>query len=367
MEIIGLSIERRLPQENERGGKVMMKKTLSVVIPTHNREELLREVLQALSRQTYPLESFEVVVVVDGSDDGTMEMLSSIEVPYKLSSIWQKQSGVARARNIGAEHAVGELILFLDDDVIPDPTLLYEHVRCHCDNDNSVVIGRVSPAVKAKRPGWSKWEEQLLERHFKTLAEKRKEVVGRHLYSGNFSVTRKHFLRVGGFDETMTRAEDVDLGLRLEQIGLRFRFNPKADGIHCGYRSYDAWRKIPYQYGRLDVIMGRDKRYPNLSKDTFSAFHARNLFTRQSVKICLGRKHALNLTLGTLRSLAFCGDLLGLSHLTRYLYSGIANLLYWQGASDELGGTTLFWQEINRHHPTVSQGSHSAARASSQP
>ncbi len=321
--------------------------TLSVVIPTRGRQELLRQVLQALARQTYPAHRFEVVVVVDGSEDGTTQMLNDLRLPYRLIPIWQKQSGPARARNVGVARASGEIVLFVDDDVIPAANFLEEHVRFH-DDEKAVVIGRVSPDPGARRPGWSRWEEQMLDRHFKALAEGRRRVVGRHVYSGNFSVRKKHFVSVGGFDEAMRRAEDIDLGHRLEQLGLGFYFSPKADGIHCGHRSYDAWKKIPYQYGRLDVIMGRDKGYPDEMRRIFTTFHKRHLLVRLPVVACLDREGVSSAFLGLLRCITYCGDVAGLSRVTRYLYSEISNLLYWQGVSDELGGSKSFWLEILR-------------------
>ncbi|MBI4320708.1 MAG: glycosyltransferase [Chloroflexi bacterium] len=321
----------------------------SVVIPTHNRKELLQQVLLALAGQSYAQDHYEVVVVVDGSEDGTIDMLRQIEVPYGLRWMCQERRGVARSRNAGAACAQGEIILFLDDDVIPVPDLLAEHARHHHD-EKAVVIGRLSPAVGSKRPGWARWEEQLLDRHFRTLDEKRRKVVGRHVYSGNFSVRKSHFVAIGGFDETLPRAEDIDLGYRLEQRGLHFYFSPRANGIHCGYRSFESWRKIPYQYGRLDVTLARNKVFPAEWTRVFSTFHRRNPILRASVALCLGRKNTSRVCLGLLRGMAICGDVLGLSRLTRYLYSGIYNLLYWQGVSDEVGGDAIFWQEIGRYH-----------------
>ncbi|MBI4317754.1 MAG: glycosyltransferase family 2 protein [Chloroflexi bacterium] len=337
---------------------------LSVVIPTHNRRELLREVLDALARQTHPASRFEVVVVADGSEDGTMEMLRNLQLPYGLRSYWQRQSGVARARNRGIEEAAGDIVLFIDDDVIPLPDLVEEHVRWHEGDDNAVVIGRVSPPPRSKRPGWSKWEEQLLERHFETLAQKRRRTTARHVYSGNFSVRRRHLVSVGGFDESMTRAEDIDLGYRLERGGLHFCFNPKANGIHCGYQSYEGWRRISYQYGRLDVLMCRDKGYRGTLGARFASFRGANILVRLSVAICLDHGTVSGLLIGLLRYVAQCGDYLGMSRLTRYLYSGISNLLYWQGFSDELGGSVVFWREVERHRFAVGDQGHDTSHTS---
>ena len=97
---------------------------LSVVIPTHNRRDLLEEMLTAFREQTLSASDFEVVVVIDGSADGTLEMVDTSEQPYKHKAVFQEQSGVAVARNRGAKEAGGSVVLFLDDDIMPHAQLL---------------------------------------------------------------------------------------------------------------------------------------------------------------------------------------------------------------------------------------------------
>src|SRR5579871_3087260 len=96
---------------------------LSVVIPTYNRKESLRRTLDGLARQTYPFSEFEVVVVSDGSTDGTAEMLAQYmqTAPYALCAITQANGGPSRARNRGIREARYDVIVFLDDDVEPVP------------------------------------------------------------------------------------------------------------------------------------------------------------------------------------------------------------------------------------------------------
>src|SRR5258707_10281865 len=97
---------------------------LSVVIPTYNRCASLRRLLDALARQTLSADRFEVIVVDDGSSDGTRELLRTLKTPYALVSIEQPNQGPGAARNRGVRAASGDLILFLDDDVVPMDDLL---------------------------------------------------------------------------------------------------------------------------------------------------------------------------------------------------------------------------------------------------
>src|SRR5690348_9389009 len=88
---------------------------LSVIMPTHKRQAMIRETLQALADQGYPAERFEVVVMCDG-DDETYHALQDLLMPYTLRVLRQPQSGPAAARNNAARAATGRIILLLDDD-----------------------------------------------------------------------------------------------------------------------------------------------------------------------------------------------------------------------------------------------------------
>src|SRR4051794_35676673 len=96
---------------------------VSIVVATYNRCAGLGELLRALARQTYPADRFDVVVIDDGSTDGTQALLNRIQVPYALNCLAQANEGPASARNLGVHHARGRLVLFLDDDVVPVPEL----------------------------------------------------------------------------------------------------------------------------------------------------------------------------------------------------------------------------------------------------
>src|SRR2546422_431865 len=113
--------------------------SISIVIPTYNRLDRLKRVLAALEYQTYAHAYFEVIVVSDGATDGTNEYLSTVETPLNLATVIQPNKGVAAARNRGVERASGDIVLFLDDDVIPVPQLLAEHLHIHRSSDGEVV------------------------------------------------------------------------------------------------------------------------------------------------------------------------------------------------------------------------------------
>ena len=116
---------------------------LSVIIPTYQRRDILQDCLNALERQSLDPAQFEVIVVIDGSDDGTTELLVKFKTRFSLSHIWQENQGQAAARNHGANKARGDYLVFLDDDVVADPALLEEHLKLQIALDGVAGIGNI--------------------------------------------------------------------------------------------------------------------------------------------------------------------------------------------------------------------------------
>lgn len=320
----------------------------SVIIPTRNRSDSLRRVLDALARQDIDMRRIEVVVVVDGSSDDTLEVLQGERWPLRLRVIQQEQRGPGAARNRGTEAARGPVLIFLDDDVIPEPNLLAEHLRIRREAEPCVVIGRLAPDESPRVPGWWRWLEWQLDKQYKAMADGERRLDGHSLYSGNFSVNREAFRRVGGFDETLVNCEDTDLGLRLQEAGFSFRLNLSASARHCGHRDYRSWREMAYRGGRWDGALVLSFRYPFVWEALFTGYRARHTLVRVFGKLTLDRGMLLPWTLAVLGSAARLSRLLRLRFLERRLYGGIYNLLYWQGVCDELGSAHVLWRHLRR-------------------
>src|SRR5579859_6957405 len=116
---------------------------LSVIIPTYQRRASLERALGALSRQTLPPTTYEVIVVIDGSHDGTREMVERFPAPYMLRAVWQPNRGRASACNTGIRTATGKLLVIMDDDIEPAPECLAAHLAVHEDNVRVGVMGTV--------------------------------------------------------------------------------------------------------------------------------------------------------------------------------------------------------------------------------
>lgn len=239
----------------------------SIVIPTHQRREIVRRSVTALEGQSF--RDFEAIVVVDGSTDGTASALRSLAVTFPLTVIEREREGAAIARNAGSAAARGELLVFLDDDMEADPGMLAEHDRSHREGAD-LVVGHLplhpdSPETLLSQ-GVARWAEKRRKR----LEDLGPEVPVTELNTGQMSVSREAFLEMGGFDVSFTReglygGEDFDFGYRAGRSGMRVVFNPAA--ISHQYYAVD-----PAAYTRRTREAGRAARrlktkHPELTQD----------------------------------------------------------------------------------------------------
>jgi GT2 family glycosyltransferase len=326
---------------------------VSLVIPTHNRCASLRMVLESLNQQTLPPEQFEVIVICDGCTDESAAMCRALATPYTLRLIEQTPNqGPAAARNRGIAEAAAPLILFIDDDVVPEPTLIAEHLRLHAEDERAVVIGPLLAPPDIRLNPWTEWEEAMLDKQYQAMGAHEWEPTPRQFYTGNASIRREHLLKAGGFDPRFRRAEDIELAFRFSDLNLRFHFNPAAKGWHYARRSLRAWLKISTAYGQADVAMyrhGRETMLLCMAKE----FHERRRPLQRLARACVGRRWMLRLVTGGLLTAAFLGDWTRQRKIVYGASSAIFNLRYWQSVSEELGGTPAFWALVALHEPAA--------------
>jgi len=249
----------------------------SVVIPTYRRRDRVLRNVRALAEQDFS--DFEAIVVDDGSDDGSAAALRALETPFPLAVLEQENQGAAGARNVGARAARGEILLFLDDDMEAAPSLLAEHDRSHREGADLVVGDMpLHPDSPAGLLSWGVglWAQTRRERLTAPGAEPGLD----DLLTGQMSISREAFDRLGGFDTSFTReglfgGEDIDFSYRVVKAGLRVAYNPAA----ISYQYYDV---DPAAYLRRSRETGRSEeelvlKHPE-QRDRFDAapdFHTR--------------------------------------------------------------------------------------------
>ena len=210
---------------------------LSVVLPTYQRAALLHECLCALAASNCT--DFEVVAVDDGSTDDTGAVLRGHADKLPLTALTQaSNAGPAAARNRGIQAASGNLILFIDDDVVVSPDLLAEHLRLHEQAADPLVcfLGRVEWHPELTVTPFMQWLDRSgLQFAYDTwLREGPVDPPYAAFYTANLSMRRELLVAVGGFDERFPYPayEDMELAYRLVQLGLRMEYRPGALAWH---------------------------------------------------------------------------------------------------------------------------------------
>ncbi|MGL4610869.1 MAG: glycosyltransferase family 2 protein [Trueperaceae bacterium] len=202
--------------------------TFSIVISTFNRAELVMRTVQAFLAQSGP--SFEILVVNDGSSDDTMQRLRTF-TDSRLRLVMQSNAGLAAARNHGFAKAIGQYVLFNDDDILPEQNFLQAHFNLHCHHAKTAVVSRIHiPPQLIQTPFMRFWEQ----RTENGVAGKPDEAT---LGWGGFwfatlSLERSllpasPFANFAGYGW-----EEHELGWRLWQGGVRPRLAPAATASH---------------------------------------------------------------------------------------------------------------------------------------
>jgi GT2 family glycosyltransferase/peptidoglycan/xylan/chitin deacetylase (PgdA/CDA1 family) len=312
---------------------------VSVVIPSYNRRDSLLSVIAALSAQIYPSERYEIIVVLDGSDDGSQAALAEAEAIGQVRVLWQPNQGAGRARNRGAEAARGDLVVFLDDDVVPRDGLLAAHVAAHAQSPGGAVLGQMLLAVQGPRSVIVRWEEEWYARHFAELARADYAFECWDFFAGNVSLARQDFLDLGGFDASFTNygCEDWELGLRLLKSGRPLRFCAEAVAEHRYALDFDGWQHHAYWDGRSEVRFAR--KFPEIKGALqLAAYYQGSAKRRVARRLMDAAPGAWPSLVGRLCQSYQWAERTARLRLAARLAKLVWAYRYWCGLRDELGG-----------------------------
>jgi glycosyltransferase involved in cell wall biosynthesis len=203
----------------------------SVVIPTYNRQPILEKCLKALeSQQLSPstvIADYQVVVVDDGSTDGTVEWLQQhqSEFPHVIV-VEQNHQGAAAARNLGVEKASGDIIIFIDSDLVVTETFLQSHADALVEGKNK--LGNDQFFTYGAVINTSNFENPTAEPYKIT------DFSAAFFATGNVAIPKHWLEKAGLFDASFKLYgwEDLELGVRLKSLGLKLIKCPQAVGYH---------------------------------------------------------------------------------------------------------------------------------------
>jgi GT2 family glycosyltransferase len=306
----------------------------SVVIPTHQRKESLLRALDSLATQTIPRERYEVVVVVDGSDDGSREAAEALAPGYSLTVLWQANRGRAAACNTGVTAARGRVLVLLDDDMTATPELLAAHLRAHESDARVAVIGAAPIRVGPGMPAHARYIGEKFNRHLDHLAAAGRPVALRDFYSGHLSIQRDVLCAVGAFDERFTAYgnEDLELSIRLSAAGVRLVYEPAAIAWQSYDKSFSALARDNVAKGRTAVLLAR--LHPEAREQLKLGTFARDPLARRAVvrgllavtRVAPGTRDAVVALVGRLGDGRWPG--------VQRLYPVVLDYLYWCGVRE---------------------------------
>ncbi|MEA3432577.1 MAG: glycosyltransferase family 2 protein [candidate division WOR-3 bacterium] len=200
---------------------------ISVIIPTYNRLFSLKDTIKSLEAQSLNVGEFEVIVVDDGSDDGTYEWLSNYKGALNLRSVKHRTNkGTATTRNDGIRAAEGDIIVFLDDDMRAERDLLSVYLNAHQVEDG-VFIGNVIYKKNAR--------ERALLQYLSTRGVHKGKKDFTCFITQNASVKKKDAIDAGLFDDSIPcffQGEDIEFAYKLSLLNKRFVYIKEAVAFH---------------------------------------------------------------------------------------------------------------------------------------
>jgi glycosyltransferase involved in cell wall biosynthesis len=228
----------------------------SIVIPTYNRKPILEKCLRALEKQVFAdnlIQNYEIIVVDDGSTDGTLSWLEAEkkEFPH-VRLLTQDHQGAAIARNFGVTKAQGDFIIFIDSDLVVTECFLQSHAEAlvtgakQLNSDRLFTYGAVINTCNFDDPTAEKY--------------KLTDFSAAYFATGNVAIAKQWLEKAGLFDSQFQLYgwEDLELGVRLKQLGLKLIKCPQAVGYH--WHPPFSLKQIPHlidqeiQRGKMGIV-----------------------------------------------------------------------------------------------------------------
>lgn len=242
----------------------MCEYSLTVATATYNRKDSLEMMLNHIAEQSISMEEFEMVLVDDGSSDGTSDFVRKIQnsLPFKLRFYEQEHKGPGAAHNKAAYEASSEIILFLANDMLPTKDVLQSHLNIHRNNpqNNIAAVGEIRESNKVPQTEFQKaWDP------FRKVDLSRKKRLDEYdFWVSNLSMKKDYFLMYGIFIEYPQPAmEDLELAYRLFKNGLYLIYNENALSYHYHPQTIDTATHRLYitgkSFARYENMVGHTK------------------------------------------------------------------------------------------------------------
>lgn len=241
---------------------------LSVIVPTFGKREYLKRLLESLKKQV-DAPDFEVIIVEDGADPGMAEYVRQLGPPFAYRVfVHERTLGRAATRNRGIAASAGDVVVFLDGDMVVVPEFLAGHAAAHrtgsAGQGNTVALGNI---VTAPEVGDSAFVRYIDSRGVHKV-NATQAIPSRYFMTGNSSVAAPLLQKAGGFDEEFNEygGEDTEMGYRLAREGGEFRFARPSISYHLDLNDVPKMSQRLVRYGEkmLPVLV---RKVPNAGRE----------------------------------------------------------------------------------------------------
>ena len=237
-----------------------MKPLITIIVPVRNEEKTIEKCLQSLKSLDYP--NYEIIVVNDGSTDGTEKILKKFDTIVVLNT---EGVGPSMARNLAIENAKGEYLAFTDGDCLIDKDWLNQ-LLAYFKDTNIMGVGGNQLCPEDETPFGKDVHDFLNLIAFSTdYLKSGKEVMNiRHNPTCNMMYRRAAFQQMGGIQKDLWPCEDLEFDCRLTRSGYTLIYNPRAVVYHYRPKNLKKFGQMHFRYGRAHVKLVR--RYGFMEK-----------------------------------------------------------------------------------------------------
>lgn len=245
MQIFRTSIKFLFKLQANQSIKILK---ISIIIPTYNGAKKIPNILQALGKQT--VQDFEVIVVIDGSKDNTLEVIEHTNHQLShLKVIQQANGGRSVARNRGVKEANGDILIFFDDDMRPTENCVARHQKHHQTFEDSILVGNVPEDLEKVQNDLQMYRAVLSRFWVKDLQyEVPLNKNNLFLTAANLSLPKNLFWLLNGFDEKLNDSEDFDLGIRALLAKVYIYFDKENIAWHDDFITLKSYIRRQRQY-----------------------------------------------------------------------------------------------------------------------
>ena len=232
---------------------------VSIIVPAHNEEATIEKCLASLENMDYPSNKLDIILINDGSTDGTKKIMGNHVQKSKYTFKYLETEGVGapKARNIGLKKAKGEHVAFTDADCVVEKDWLRNLIKNFSDGVVSVGGPNITPEDDTEFAKCVGIVLSILSKtgsRYASIADKRKEIF--HNPTCNVIYRKDVIEEVGGFNENLVNCEDEELDYRIRERGHIILYTPEAKVYHYRRPTWKRFAKMAYSYavGRMQAI-----------------------------------------------------------------------------------------------------------------